>query len=317
MLGSGSQIAGTKSRWDNTARTCASILSVLRPAAWTLEVEYFDREPGVARVRCSNQARYRSGSRGLALNLLFQGVQEATHAPGAPGRELVAVEERTLLGEDQAGAVVAHGSELHRRQRDRDPRLLQAHVVGVDDALGRNDVLVERLVAVGLAIRRGAPAAFPPADAEVELETCLGVDEPACLGLRIGPRRECTLGRHLVPALDDKGGVLHRSSAHRLPIFGSSLPSARYSPRRSSRDSQLDRRAPIHRSTGRSAAGSIRHVRTRPTFSELTRPLTCSTSRCWTTADSDIGIGSASSLTVAGPRLSRSTMPLLLGSASA
>ena len=38
------------------------------------------------------------------------------------------------------------GCELHCRQRDRDPRLLQVHVVGVDDALGRDDVLVERLV---------------------------------------------------------------------------------------------------------------------------------------------------------------------------
>jgi hypothetical protein len=30
MLGSGSQIAGTKSRWESTARTRASILSVLQ-----------------------------------------------------------------------------------------------------------------------------------------------------------------------------------------------------------------------------------------------------------------------------------------------
>src|SRR5256885_6068360 len=191
------------------------------------------------------------------------------------------------------------------------------HVVGVDDALGRDDVLVERLIAVGAAIRRSALAVFPPADAEVELEMRIGADEPARLGLRIGPGRECSLGRRLVLALDDKRGVLHRSSAHRLPPFGSSLPSARYSPRLSRRRSQLDRRAPIHRSTGRSAAGSIRQVRTRPTFPERTRPLTCITCRCRTTADSDIGTGCASSLTVAGPRLNRATMTLLLGSASA
>src|SRR5215204_3327759 len=172
--------------------------------------------------------------------------------------------------------------------------------------------MVERLIAVGAAIRRGAPAAFPSADAEVELEMRIGIDEPARLGLRIGPGRERSLGRRFVLALDDKGGVLHRSSAHRLPPFGSSLPSARYSPRLSRRRSQLERRALIHRSTGRSAAGSIRQVRTRPTFSERTRPLTCSTCRCCTTAGSDIGGGCASSQTVAGPRLNRSTMTRLL-----
>ena len=38
--------------------------------------------------------------RGIALELPFQGVQEAAHALGAAGRGLVAVEVRTLLGED-------------------------------------------------------------------------------------------------------------------------------------------------------------------------------------------------------------------------
>jgi hypothetical protein len=189
----------------------------------------------------------------------------------------MAVEERTLLGVDQAGVAVALGCELDRGQRDGDPRLVQEHVVGVDDALVRDDVPVERLIDVGVTIRRDAPAAFPPADAEIELKLYLGVYEPARLGLGIGPGRECPLRGRLVPALDDEGGVLYRSFAYRLPPFGPSLPSARYSPRRSKRRSQLERRALIHRSAGRSAAGSMRHVRTRPTFSELTRPLTCST----------------------------------------
>src|SRR5215211_5470628 len=68
----------------------------------------------------------------------------------------MAVEERTLFRENQAGVAVAHERELHRGQRDGDPRLLQAHLVGVDDALGRDDVVEERLIAVGAAIRRGA-----------------------------------------------------------------------------------------------------------------------------------------------------------------
>src|SRR5829696_4476404 len=225
----------------------------------------------------------------------------------------MAVEERTLFRENQAGVAVAHERELHRGQRDGDPRLLQEHLVGVDDALGRDDVLEERFIAVGAAIRRDALAAFPPADAEVELEMRIGVDVPARLSLSIGPGRKSTLGWRLVLALDDKGGVLHRSSAHRLPPFGSSLPSARYSPRLSRRRSQLERRALIHRSTGRSAAGSIRQVRTRPTFSERKRAPTCSTRRWWNPGRRGNGSGCASSLTVAGPRLRRSTMTLLLG----
>lgn len=47
----------------------------------------------------------------------------------------------------------------------------------------------------------------------------------------------------------------------------------------------------------------MRHVRTRPTFSLTTSPLSCSTCRCCTTAGSEIVRGAASSLTDAGPRL--------------
>src|SRR5215207_3547381 len=65
----------------------------------------------------------------------------------------MAVEERTLLRENQSGVAVALGCELDRGQRDGDPRPVQEHVVGVDDALGRDDVLEERLIAVGAAIR--------------------------------------------------------------------------------------------------------------------------------------------------------------------
>jgi len=41
-------------------------------------------------------------------------------------------------------------------------------------------------------------------------------------------------------------------------------------------------------------------VRTRPTFSLLTRPASSRTLRCWTTADRVIGSGAANSLTDAG-----------------
>src|SRR5882672_10203524 len=61
----------------------------------------------------------------------------------------------------------------------------------------------------------------------------------------------------------------------------------------------------------------MRQVRTRPTFSDRTSLLASSTCRCWTTAGSDIASGLASSLTEAGPRVSRSTMTRRDGSASA
>lgn len=58
-------------------------------------------------------------------------------------------------------------------------------------------------------------------------------------------------------------------------------------------------------------------VRIRPTFWDRTSPLASSTWTCWSTAARDISSGPASSLTEAGPRLSRSIMLRRLGSASA
>src|SRR5919204_926907 len=252
-----------------------------------------------------------------ALQLLAQRVQQAAHARVAAGGCLVAVEEGALFCEDEAGTV-ALGRELGRSEGDGDPAPVEEHLVGVEDPPGSDDVLVDGLVGVDTAVRERAMVAFPSADAEVELELSLGDAEPTRLGLGIGPGAERPLRRGRVAALDDDRGVLYGSFARRLPPFcGSSALSARYSPRRSRRVSQLARRALIHRSTGRSATGSMRQVRTRPTFSERTRPLPSSTCRCCTTAGSDIGSGSAGSLTEARPRPRRSTISLLLGSASA
>src|SRR5450755_3173777 len=61
----------------------------------------------------------------------------------------------------------------------------------------------------------------------------------------------------------------------------------------------------------------MRHVRTRPVFSECTRPLASRTLRCWTTADSVMSNGLANSLTDAGPRHSRATTARRVGSPSA
>jgi hypothetical protein len=56
----------------------------------------------------------------LALQLLAQRVQQAAHALVAPGGRLVAVEERALFGEDEAGAVALR-SEIRCCQGDGDP----------------------------------------------------------------------------------------------------------------------------------------------------------------------------------------------------
>jgi hypothetical protein len=54
-----------------------------------------------------------------ALESLAEQVQQAAHALLAPGRYLVAVKERALLGEDQSGAI-ALGLELGCGDGDRD-----------------------------------------------------------------------------------------------------------------------------------------------------------------------------------------------------
>ncbi len=79
----------------------------------------------------------------------------------------------------------------------------------------------------------------------------------------------------------------------------------------------LGRAPAIQDSAERSTAGLMLQVRVRPVFCDRTRPLASSTWTCCRTAASDIASGRASSLTEAGPVLSRSTMTRRPGSASA
>ncbi len=62
--------------------------------------------------------------------------------------------------------------------------------------------------------------------------------------------------------------------------------------------------------------GVSRYVRTRPDLRDLTSPQSSSTSRCCRNEGSDMLNGSASSLTAAGPLLSRSSTARRVGSAS-
>ena len=85
--------------------------------------------------------------------------------------------------------------ELRRSPSDTEMRVLSmCIVVGEHDALVGHDVLVERVVGVDRAARRAAAHALAAADAEVELVVRLlplvGTDEPARLGLGVGPGRE-------------------------------------------------------------------------------------------------------------------------------
>src|SRR6266508_3056240 len=181
------------------------------------------------------------------------------------------------------------------------------------------NVLVAGIVGVDVPVRAGPAVDLPSADLEIELVLAglLVRTEPASLGRGRRPGGEHLGGRGLVGALEDEGGV-YRSFAHdSLLCSCSSGCLARYSPSRSSRRSQFARRSVIQCSAVRSAVGSMWQVRTRPTFSDRTRPLVSSTCRCWTTAGRDMGSGPASSLTEAGPRLNRSTIVRRVGSESA
>src|SRR5256885_10623219 len=70
--------------------------------------------------------------------------------------------------------------------------------------------------------------------------------------------------------------------------------SASSAPRRSKRRCQRVRRSAIHFSTRAKPFGSIWHVRTRPIFSEGTRPLSSRICQPWTTAASVMSSGSRS-----------------------
>src|SRR5215813_5809701 len=62
--------------------------------------------------------------------------------------------------------------------------------------------------------------------------------------------------------------------------FHFSSDSASRSPSRANRRSQVDRRSLIHCSTTESPSGSMRQVRTLPTFLVCTSPLSSSTCKC-------------------------------------
>src|SRR5262249_1393837 len=85
----------------------------------------------------------------------------------AVGDTVEAVEGGALLGEGEPGALPL-SFDLDRRQRDRDAAVVEMHVVGDDDALVRDDIVVERVVGMDGAALRAATRQLTAADAEVE-----------------------------------------------------------------------------------------------------------------------------------------------------
>src|SRR5664279_3487653 len=260
------------------------------------------------------QSRYGWGSGGEDLAELVQHFRGAFFALRAG---VQAVEERALLGEHEAGAAGDAG-DLDRCDRDRDATAVEVHVVGPDDPLAIDDVLVEGVVVERRAVGDLAAQPFAAADAEVEgvlLGRVIAGAEPLRLRGLSGPGREHSFRSGRVAAFENEGVV---DDAHFFSLVGGcSGFAARYSPRRSRRPSHACCRSLIQFCTVSKRLRSRWHVRTRPIFCERTRPHDSRTARCWTTAGSDIGSGLASSLTDAGPRPSSSTMRRRAGSARA
>src|SRR5215212_862753 len=280
--------------------------------------------PPEALVTCKRSTGRRTGAggaRGSRGDLLTEeGGEPVEQQPGAVlalRRIFEVVEERAVLGEDEPRAV-AVGLHLDGRQRHGDEPLVKQEVVGEDDPLTVDDVVVPAAELVQLPARIASHAHLAATDTEVELPIgvgpALGHAEPALLELRVRERAERLRRRLAEPSLD-REVVL--ADAHRRSPWSVGKASSRTSERRSKRPSQIARCSTIHCSSVRIGPGSSRHLRTRPTFSERTTPLRCSTSRCCITDGSDMSSGAASSLTEAAPRDRRTTIARRLSSASA
>src|SRR3954467_14738229 len=266
-------------------------------------------------------AKHAGGARGSGGDLLTEEggepVEQEAGAVLALRGILEVVEERAVLGEDEPRPL-AVGPHLDRRQRHGEEPPVEDEVVGEDDPLTVDDVVVPAAELVQRPARIASHAHLAAADTEVELPIgvgpALGHAEPALLELRVRERAERLRRRLAEPSLDREVVLV---DAHRRSPRSGGKASSRTSERRSKCRSQIARCSAIHCSSVRIGPGSSRHLRTRPTFSERTRPLRCSTSSCCIADGSDMSRGAASSLADAAPRDSRTTIARRLSSASA
>src|SRR5207244_12966511 len=124
------------------------------------------RATPIKRVR--DAWKLRSGPCALSREIGVEETQQASGAVLAKVAAVEAVEERALLGERQRRSV-AIGRELDGSHRHRRALVVQVHLVRVDDALVRDDVLVDGLVAVAHVLVRSL-AQLAAAVAVVEFE---------------------------------------------------------------------------------------------------------------------------------------------------
>jgi hypothetical protein len=99
-----------------------------------------------------------------------------------------AVEEAAVFGDGEAGAL-AVGEEFDGGDGDRDALAAHAHLVGVDDAVVLDDVLIDHVEGIAAAIGAIALGKFAAAFAEFKNLGVVARAEPALLDLGIGPRR--------------------------------------------------------------------------------------------------------------------------------
>src|SRR4051812_1192351 len=118
----------------------------------------------------SSAAAWTSACRSaIGLEFSGQGLELVRGALLPPGGLLPAVQERALFGENQPGAAVRAGRELHGGEGNRHEVGFRRQRRGVDDPLLRDDVPVERLERHDRAAVRPAGGHLAAADPEVEL----------------------------------------------------------------------------------------------------------------------------------------------------
>src|SRR4051794_12122810 len=211
-------------------------------------------------ARRSTGRRGADGARGSHGDLLTEEggepVEQQAGAVLALRRILEVVEERAVLGEDEPRAV-AVGPHLDGRQRHGEEPPVEQEVVGEDDALTVDDVVVPAAELVQRPARIASHAHFAAADTEVELQTgvgpALGRAEPALLELRVRERAE-RLRRGVAEPSLDREVVL--ADAHRRSPWSGGKASSRTPERRAKGPPPIPRCSTIPRSHGGVGAGS-------------------------------------------------------------
>src|SRR5690606_27638085 len=143
------------------------------------------------------------------------GAQRIHHLFG-PGPALLdsveTIEEAAVLGDGHAGAL-AIGKKLDGGDRDRDALAVHAHMVGVDDAVVLDDVLIGDIECEGGAAAF-AFGIFTAAFAEIEYLRRLTAAEPALLDGGIGPGAEDAGGAGGIQAFERESAMGNGAVGH-------------------------------------------------------------------------------------------------------